>query len=165
MKSLLSFLLASPMIAFAACSSNVDSDCDDDVDLVAEKAKVQIVVDNLVTQIETEDMDMLSQIYAHDDDIIAFGTDADERVVGWEALKQLMEAQNGQTQNTEITVSNQAIKLSPKGYTAWFSELLDWKFDFESEHYSFSGVRMSGVLEKRDDGWKIVQIHTSIGVE
>lgn len=36
-------------------------------------------------------MELASKIYAHDDDMVFFSTDAVESKVGWEAIKEVMQ--------------------------------------------------------------------------
>jgi hypothetical protein len=48
---------------------------------------------------------------------------------------------------------------------AWFSEVLDYNFIYLGEGMSFEGIRFTGVLEKREGHWKMVQGHLSVPYE
>ena len=148
-----------PLIALLLLSA-----CTPELDLAAEKAKVKIVVDQLEEAFESEDIDLYGSIIAKDPDMVNLGTDVGERIVGWETLMEQYRQQNASYENTELTVSDQVIKLNATGNTAWFSEIVDWEVDSQGEHFSVKGSRLTGVLEKRDGKWLVVQMHTSVPV-
>ena len=51
------------------------------------------------------------------------------------------------------------------GHQAWFYMKVNWFVESEGEEFTFDGIRTTGVLENEPDGWKIVQIHTSMPVK
>ena len=63
-----------------------------------------------------------------------------------------------------IDISDQVIRLSQSGTTAWFSEIADWNIRIGDDTDSIKGIRITGVLEKQAGRWKIVQFHTSAPV-
>jgi len=130
------------------------------VDIEAEKAKVQSVLDQYVQAFETEDMELMSKIFAHDEDMVAVG--AGGRWVGWEKWKEEFIEAFESFDDIDISVMNQVIKVHVSGNVAWFSEIEDWNFVAQGEADSLEGVRFTGVLEKRDGNWVIVQFHISI---
>ena len=138
--------------------------CEEKVDIDTEKANVKTVVDQLEQMLETEDMELLSRIFAHDTDMVNFGTDAAERIVGWESLNELMQKQNAAAENSKLTVNDQVIKVNKYGNTAWFSEVVDWDVVAQGQPASLQGLRFTGVLEKRNGNWVIVQMHISVPV-
>lgn len=134
------------------------------VDIEAEKAQVKTVVDQIAQAMEAEDVEAISAIVAHDADMVNFGTDATERWVGWDTLKASIEEQFAAFDNQQVSVRDQVIKVGSGGNAAWFSEIMDWSLDAGGEMVSLEGMRASGVLEKRDGKWIIVQMHFSVGV-
>ena len=140
------------------------SACTQKVDLEAEKAQVKTVVDQLEQLFETEDMDLFSRIYAHDSDMVIFGTDAAERFVGWEAVKESFQQSFASFENTKLTVKDQVIKVHQSGEVAWFSEIMDWDLVAQGQPVTIQGTRLTGVLEKRNGNWVIVQVHASVPV-
>lgn len=140
------------------------SACAQKVDIEAEKAKVKSVVDQFEQVWETKDMELLSKIMAHDADMVNFGTDAAEHFIGWEALKGSVEKMFPSIDNIKITVKDQAIKVHPSGQVAWFSEVWDWDLVVEGQPVHSEGQRFTGVLEKRNGNWIIVQFHNSVPV-
>jgi len=134
------------------------------VDIEAEKAKVKSVVDQFEQFWETEDMDLLARIMAHDADMVNYGSDAAEHFVGWEALKESVEKMLPSLENTKITVKDQVIKVHPSGNVAWFSEVWDWDLVVEGKPVHSGDQRLTGVLEKRNGSWVLVQFHNSVPV-
>ena len=134
------------------------------VDIKAEKAKVKSVVHQFEQFWETQDMELLSRIMAHDADMVNYGSDAAEHFVGWEALKESLERMLPSLENIKITVRNQVIKVHPSGNLAWFSQVWDWDLVIEGQPVHSAGQRLTGVLEKRNDNWVFVQFHNSVPV-
>lgn len=136
--------------------------CTPNVDLEIEKAQVKSVIDQYTQVLETEDIDLLSKLTAHDADMINFGTAASERLVGWEELKKLMQTQFETTETTKLSVKDQVIKVHESGKVAWFSEVIDWEIVVQDQEIKLEGLRVTGVLEKQDDNWVYIQLHYSI---
>ena len=137
--------------------------CAEKVDIEAEKAQVQSVLDQLVQAWETEDVEMLSKIFAAD--VVIFSVYAGtDRFVGWEAYKEFYIKWFEAVENIDVSVRDQVIKVNASGNTAWFSEIEDWNWVAQGEPASVEGVRGTGVLEKRDGNWVIVQAHFSVPV-
>ncbi|MDA3860033.1 MAG: nuclear transport factor 2 family protein [Melioribacteraceae bacterium] len=154
MKKIIALLIGVFFMAISGCAPNVD--------INVEETKVKVVLDQLIKSSETKDMELTSKIYAHDSDMIIIGTDGGEYIVGWNALKDLLEKQFAGTESSKLSVKNQVIKVHDSGMVAWFSELIDWDITFEGKTDKMEGLRTTGVLEKRNGNWVIVQLHYSV---
>lgn len=142
----------------------VVSSCAQKMDIEVEKEQVKAVLDQYVKMLETEDMEVFSKIVAHDEDMVNFGTDANERLVGWEELKELMQKQFASTENSKLSIKDRVIKVHESGKVAWFSEIIDWNLESQGQEVELKGLRTTGVLEKREENWIIMQLHYSIPV-
>jgi ketosteroid isomerase-like protein len=140
------------------------SACTQKVDLEAEKAKVKTVIDQNLQMLVTEDMELLSKIYAHDDDMVIFGTDTAEHLVGWEAIKKLMQKQFAGSETKKVSARDEVIKVHNSGEVAWFSAILDWDVIAGGQPVRLEGVRGTSVFEKRNGNWVFVQAHLSVPV-
>jgi len=109
-------------------------------------------------------MELFSKIFAHDDDMVLFGTDAAERWVGWEPFKESMQKQFDSFDNTHSTIRELVIKVHNSGEVAWISCLMDAKGEAMGEPFSIEGARVTGVMEKRNGNWVFVQSHASMSV-
>ncbi len=126
------------------------------------KKAVANVLEKYVIANENQDFPMIEQIWAPDSDIILFGTNSDERLMGWDSIKKAIKQQFSSISETYISPTNQFIKLNPEQNTAWFAEILNYNFVYQGKARSFEGIRFTGVMEKQKDGWRIVQAHLSI---
>jgi ketosteroid isomerase-like protein len=136
--------------------------CQQKVNVEAEKAAIQTVLDNYVTSIENEDMTLYAKIIAHDPVMVNFGTDASERIVGWNALEKVIEDQNAALSGTKITVSDVTINLTPEGRFAWATSLWNFKAKMGEQEFELP-VRCTWILEKENTDWMIVHFHKSVG--
>lgn len=132
--------------------------------LAEEREAAKAVIDRYGHMWEDEDMDTFEEIIAQDPDMIIIGTDTAEYIIGYENFKELRQAQYDSFDNVEFSVNNQNIKLSRDATVAWFTEDFDLFTMAEGSPVHLEGLRVSGVLEKRDGDWKIVQLHTSVPI-
>ena len=110
------------------------------------------------------DHKMFAETMAHDPDMVTFGTDASERWDGWDDLQKSVKNQFDAFNILNVKRMNKKLNLSKSGEVAWFSEIVDWEFLADGKKQIIEGVRYTGVMEKRENEWKIVQFHSSVGV-
>lgn len=153
-------LAALLIIFFIACKETPKNFIAED-----EIAKIETVLDQYVIANESQDFSIIETIWAKDDDIEMIGTDSDELLTGWENIKSAIQHQFESFENTYISVNDQKIHLNNTGNTAWFFETLNYNFIYKEQAMSFEGIRFTGVLEKQNGNWQIVQGHLSIPAE
>jgi ketosteroid isomerase-like protein len=134
------------------------------INFEAEKAGVKAVIDQSMQFLKTKDVEGYSKIMAHDPDMVNFGTDAAERWVGWESLKESLDKQNKSIDFEDFSFRDLIIKVHNSGEVAWFSAILGWKGKAQGQPFSMEGIRYTGVLEKRAGNWVCVQFHISAPV-
>ena len=110
------------------------------------------------------DHKMFAETMAQDSDMVTFGTDASERWDGWDDLQKSVKKQFDAFDILNVKRMDKKLNLSDSGEVAWFSEIVDWEFLVEGKKQVIKGVRYTGVMEKRENEWKIVQFHSSVGV-
>lgn len=148
----MSMMLGVVFLAMSACTEVIDLD--------AEKTAVKAILDSYVKSIMDEDMELYAENIAHDEAMVNFGAFG-APIIGWEALKQVMDAQNETLSETKIDVSDVTIHVSGDGKLAWATCL--WKLTamLGEEPIEFP-IRCTWVLEKREDRWLIVHFHKSM---
>jgi ketosteroid isomerase-like protein len=156
---LLLFLL--PLLSFQFCKGPAEPEYNPEQDLTA----IRTVLEKYTIARENEDISIIEEIWSKNEDIILIGTDSDENYVGWEQIKKAIQKQFGSLENVLISITDQKINTDLDGRTAWFSQTLNYNFIFNSEAMTYEGIRSTGVLQKQDGKWKIVQFHTSVPVE
>jgi len=134
-------------------------------DYESEISNIKDVLESYVIANETQDIELIHKIWAPDDDIIIFGTKGDEKLIGWEEIRNAIQEQFNTFENTLISVRNQVVKINKFGDIAWFSEVVNYNFILDGKTRSYEGIRYTGVLEKRGNDWYIIQSHMSIPAE
>lgn len=157
MKTILTSLLLSAMIVMSiSCEQQKKHNCKE------EKVAIESLLENYILANENQDLDLIEQIWAADDGIVLYGTDSDERIVGWTNIRAAIKEQFGFISDTYISASNQFIKLNCTGNTAWFSETLNYNYMYQGKAHKYEGLRFTGVVEKLDGNWRLVQAHLSV---
>lgn len=149
-------------LALMSCNSEHEKP---QVDLEAEIGNIETLLEQYVVANMEQDVDLITKIWKNEEDIISIGTDSDERLVGWIHIEKAMRNQFQSFNETFISVSNQIIRVNETGNTAWFSESLKYNFIYQEEAMSFAEIRFTGVLQKIEDEWLLVQGHLSIPAE
>ena len=134
------------------------------VDLEIEEAAVKATMNQFWQSWEARDVDLLSEVTAHDPDMVVIGTDAAERWVGFEEFRTAIEQQYAAMENVQPSVHDEVFKIHHSGEVAWYSSLADIKGTSLGEDFEIAGLRNTVVLEKRDAKWVIVQYHGSAPV-
>ncbi|MCB2207287.1 MAG: nuclear transport factor 2 family protein [Bacteroidetes bacterium] len=157
MRSLPTLLLLAGFLFILSCSN-----CDEDLNLRDETVAIENVLEKYIIANENQDFELTEEIWAPNPDIILYGTDSDDRLMGWTNIRSAIKDQFSQITDTYISASDQFIKLNCTGNTAWFAETLNYNFVYKGEARSYEGLRFTGVLEKMNGEWKIVQAHLSV---
>ncbi len=134
------------------------------VDLAAAKVAVNSVLDQWIRMVDTENPELFSKLVAHDPDMVSFGSDAAERWVGYESAQNAMKKVFESVEESKGTSRERVIVVHKSGEVAWWSELWDWTGKAQGESFALEGSRLTGVMEKRNGNWVIVQVHASVPV-
>lgn len=157
MKKIILPLFISLFLILTSCYQNKTR-----VDIAAEVNAIEDVLESYVLANENQDFDLIESIWAPYSDIILYGTDSDERLMGWTNIKSAIKSQFSSIEDTYISASHQFIKLNETGNTAWFAQTLNYNFVYKGDARSYEGVRFTGVLIKVDGKWHFVQAHISL---
>jgi hypothetical protein len=159
MKRFYILLLPLTLVFMLSCSDT------NQVDLEAERTEVMQVLDNFNKAHESRNLDLLMTCFSDKPDILILGTDENEL---WVDKVSMAESQKRayETFNTvKLSVRDKILKMCKSGGQAWFYMKVNWFVESEGEQFTFDGIRTTGVLEKENDKWQIVQIHTSMPVK
>lgn len=155
MKKLL--LLSLIIILLGACAPNPD--------LIKEEAAVEAALDRFTQAFETKNIDMFAEIFSHDPEMVNFGTDEDEYWIGWEPWRASFQKQFDVYEKSDMTLRDVRIKVHKAGQVAWFSALMDVQITSQGQGFDYTGMRVTGVLEKKEEGWVFTQRHVSVPVK
>nr|WP_319398729.1 nuclear transport factor 2 family protein [uncultured Carboxylicivirga sp.] len=124
-------------------------------------ASVRAALSKMLRAQEEGDLNTFASSFAHDTDMINIGTDLDEIWHNWSSFYTWMESAILDRKGYTITEKDTHIKLNQSGDIAWYSQLLDTCFETKGEPFNLEGFRHTGVMEKRNNKWVIVQSHIS----
>jgi len=134
------------------------------VNVESEKASIKSVLDSCMKAIENSDIQSFSKVWAHEPDIVVLGTDAGERLFGWDALKKAIQAQWAALADVKTTLSDVTVNLLSGGRSAWATSVTAFEATMAATGKEIEiSTRDTWVLEKRNEGWVIVHVHHSVG--
>jgi ketosteroid isomerase-like protein len=110
----------------------------------------------------TKDRALLESVLSHDPSFFIFHPDSKTTVVGWEPMAKLFAFwMDPRFKATRYQIRDLRINLSRSGDVSWFSAILDDCGEWDGKPSCWKDTRWTGVLEKRDGAWVIVQMHFS----
>ncbi len=127
-----------------------------------EIAPVKAILDKLLIAQEKGNLEEFSSCFAQDENTLNIGTNIDEIWYGWNDFYEWMTQSIQSQPDYTIAAKDTRIQLSQCKEVAWYSQLLDTCFETKGETFRPEGFRHTGVLEKRDGKWLIVQSHISV---
>jgi hypothetical protein len=131
-------------------------------DPIREKEKIALVLEKYVIANEEQNLNLIKEVWAMNPEIVVIGTNSDETIIGWDAIKNALQKQFASIEDTYISVRDQRIGMNETGNTAWFSEFVNYNYIYKGKPVKYEGLRFTGVLEKINGEWLIVQSHMSI---
>jgi len=134
-------------------------------DIRKEKEAVKLVLEKYVIANESQDIDMIEDIWYPSKNIVSFGTEKGEKLVGISNIKEAVQAQFETFSKTYISGHDLLIDVSEDGNTAWFSEIINYNFILHGKALSYEGLCYTGVLNKIDGKWKLVLTHMSVPIK
>lgn len=128
----------------------------------AGRQEVRALLDDYRRNFEQKDLGAIMAAYSSDPLVI--GTDAGEYLVGRAAVERGFRQTFDGISNVQAEVLDRVIHTSPDGETAWSAERWNLRFMQGKVKKTLPGVRVTEVLRREPDGWRIVQGHASLGV-
>ncbi|MBK9306292.1 MAG: nuclear transport factor 2 family protein [Nitrospira sp.] len=143
-RSLLVVFLGFPPIAIASDSSDPES-----------------AIRRMIQANAEKDLPTLSQLMAHDTDIISYAV-AGRKYIGWAELEQGMRDEFVNATKLEIPIKE--LKVWARGDLAWYAMELDYiRYMQEGAELrrTVLPMRETGVLERREGRWQLLSWHES----
>lgn len=122
------------------------------------EAAVLATLDRFITGYASKDEEAVMGLFPHDDDVVLYGTGADEKRLGWDELKAQLLRDFSQLESAAVTID--WISISANGPCAWFAADAIVSADVGGEKISMQ-TRWTVVLEEREGQWLWVQSHLS----
>ncbi len=124
---------------------------------------VDKVIHNAICWAMTKDTAALFRTFVPDSSLFIFSPDSASTLTGFESLRDLAENvwMTEHFKALECTVRDLRIQFSKGGDAAWYACYLDDISEWDGHKSGWLNVRWTGVLEKRDGRWLIMQMHFS----
>jgi ketosteroid isomerase-like protein len=123
------------------------------------KAEVQSAIEAFMAAYAARDLDGVMSSFSSRDDVMMYGTGADEKRIGADALE--AQVQRDWAQSDAASMTSDWMHVSGSGNVAWAA--VDGSFDVTVEGQEMHiPARMTIVLEKEKGRWMIVQAHFSM---
>ena len=110
----------------------------------------------------TKDRALFESIFANDDDFFSYFPDSKSTAIGWNQFEIFLDSwMDPRNIAKGFEIRNLRIVFSKSKEVAWFSAIVDDEGEFDGKPWGSKNIRWTGILEKRDGGWKICQQHLS----
>ncbi|MFA6422776.1 MAG: nuclear transport factor 2 family protein [Candidatus Buchananbacteria bacterium] len=154
LKSLL--VLTYLFYALLSCKS-----VDDSFNIEKEKQQVEKAINNSIGWAKTKDLNLLYSVIANDTNYLEIHPN--NKVV--KGFKEFTKAEafwmNSDFKAIRYEIKDLKINFSKSGNVAWFFGMFDDINEWKGQPASWENTRWTGVLEKRNSNWIIVQMHFS----
>jgi ketosteroid isomerase-like protein len=130
-------------------------------DIEVEKGLVEKAIHGSIGWAKSKNINLLYSVIANDTNYIE--VDPNDRIVkGFQDFKK-NEAfwMNPDFKAIRYEIKDLTINFSKSGDVAWFFCMLDDINEWKGQPANWENTRWTGVLEKRDNNWIIVQMHFS----
>ena len=158
-------LILLPLIAVILFLSGCTKQSVPALDTAAERREIARVIDSCIGWFKTKDFDLYFSSVAQDSNFIAVHP-GNNVVRGFAQVIENSEIfKRTEFQYVRHEIRDQKITLSRNGDTAWFFCMLNDINTWDGRPANWENTRWTGVLEKRDGRWVIVQQHFSFASE
>jgi len=126
-----------------------------------EKAVIEKVIHDNINWALTKDRPLAESTMIHDERLFIFNPNS-ESTIGWSQLVKNFDFwMDPRFKATKCDIREMRIDVSRSGDVAWWSCILDDLGEWEGKPTGWKDTRWTGVMEKRDGKWLIVQMHFS----
>jgi ubiquinone/menaquinone biosynthesis C-methylase UbiE/ketosteroid isomerase-like protein len=131
-----------------------------------DQAVIEKTIRNSIGWALEKDRPLLESVLSHDADFFIFHPDSKSTIVGWDAFVKLFDVwMDPRFKATHFDVRDLRINFSRGEDVAWFSSVLDDCGEWDGKPNCWKDTRWTGVVEKRDGKWVIVQMHFSFAAD
>lgn len=127
-----------------------------------ERPEIERTIRASIGWAQTKDRALLESVIAHDPELFIIHPTQGTDVRGWDAFAKLFDFwMDPRFVATRVDVRDLHVNLSRGGDVAWFDAVLDDCSTWDGKPGCWNDTRWTGVLERRDGRWQIVQMHFS----
>lgn len=133
----------------------------------SEKEGIASVIRDSIEWALTKDVEKQKATMAQDENLFYYWIASAYTIAGWEAHEKLFDTWlDPRFQAVRTEVRDLKIHRSQSEDVAWFSAILDDVVSWDGQTSKYGeDIHWTGVLEKREGRWVIVQMHASLPIE
>ena len=132
---------------------------------LAEKAVIEKTIRDNIGWALTKDRPLAESTMVHDESLFIFNPTS-ETTIGWDQLVKNFDFwMDPRFKATKCEIWDMRIGVARSGDAAWWSCLLNDLAEWDGKPTGWKDTRWTGVLEKRDGRWVIVQMHFSFAAD
>lgn len=120
------------------------------------------MIEQFFEALDTQNLELMKHLIPEDKSMIHIGTGSDEIWKGAEELNRSTEEQFERLEYYKAIIHDLMINISQSEDVAWYFHLLDARIMSGGSETVWNGARFTGVLEKRNGRWFLMQTHVSI---
>jgi len=130
----------------------------------SEIERVKQTVLGIYRAFEKLDAQLLDENFDHSEELLAFGTDQDEKFQGWNQYKDVHTVQFKALKSFKFVAKE--LDVHVHNDVSWIADRPHWFIETKSGEKLDSDMRITAVLRKeRSSGkWLVVQWHVSVGL-
>lgn len=153
------------LLVFSLAAGAAGAAAGEAIDREAEIEEISRSIDACIGWFKNKDFDLLFSVVAHDSSYISVHP-TDNVVRGWKQFLANSEVfKNPEFKYKRHELRDLLVTMSRSGDVAWFFCRLDDMNTWQGRPANWENARWTGVLEKRDGRWQIVQQHFSFAAE
>jgi hypothetical protein len=131
-----------------------------------EEALIRKVIQESFSWGLTKDRALFESVFAKDGDFFTYYPDSRSTVVGWSQFKEYLDKwMDPRNKVKSFDIRDLRLVIAKTGKVAWFSAVVDDEGEWDGTPWGSKDIRWTGVLEKRDKKWVIVQQHMSAATD
>jgi len=134
-----------------------------DTNQIEEKDIISKIINDSIGWAATKDKNLLFSCFAEDPELFWFSPDDAGTIHGFKSFAEMTESffMHDDFKAVGFEVKDLQINLSQSGDVAWYHARLDDFNQRKGQPANWEDVRWTGILEKRNGRWVIVQMHFS----
>jgi hypothetical protein len=160
------YLIAGIMLIINSCNQSSPT-ISRKFDPELEKSIVDQVIHNAICWAMTKDTATLFNTFVPDSTLFIFSPDSVSTLTGFKAIRDLADNvwMTDHFKALACHIRDLRIHFSQRGDVAWYSCYLDDISEWDGKLSGWRNVRWTGVLEKKEGKWLIMQMHFSFPIE
>jgi len=134
--------------------------------LADDRARVEQTIRDSIGWAKSKDRALAESLLAHDESLFIYNPGSQPPDVGWSRFVSNFDFWlDPRFRATHFDVRDLRVNFSRRRDVAWFSAVLDDCYTWDGQPGCWKDTRWTGVLERRDGRWVIVQMHFSFAAD